>query len=125
MSSGSSKVDTPVVELRGKSRAVSREVLLALEELEELNVKVVSAGVDLGEEDRPTFYAARFLDLPELEVDRRTAVRLLQGEEIPVDARPGHYRVIVGNVVLGVGKVGRDGKLRCRAPRKYARLRLW
>ncbi len=100
-------------------------MLLALEELEGLNVKVVSAGVDLGEEDRPAFYAARFLDLPELEVDRKTAVRLLRGEKIPVDAKPGHYRVVVGNLILGVGKVGRDGKLRCRAPRKYARLRLW
>ncbi|WP_457615002.1 hypothetical protein [Methanopyrus sp.] len=106
-------------------RAVSHEVLLALEELEELNVKVVNAGVDLGEESRPTFYAARFLDLPELEIDRRTAVQLLRGKEIPVDAEPGYYRLVVGNVVLGVGKVGRDGKLRCRAPRKYSRLRLW
>ncbi|MHC1580855.1 MAG: hypothetical protein ACXQTC_04090 [Methanopyraceae archaeon] len=108
----------------GELRVVSREVAAALKELERAGVNVVSAGVRVGPEDRPSFYAAPFLDLPTLELEREELAEAIRGGT-RVRAEPGAYKLSVKGVAMGAGRVGEDGVLRVRLPRKYARLRLW
>ncbi|MEO2240893.1 MAG: hypothetical protein ABGY09_02365 [Euryarchaeota archaeon] len=125
MSSGSSKRCAPtVVRLEGERRAVSREVAAALRDLEGAGISVVSAGVRIDPEDRPGFYAAPFLNLPTLELEREELAEAIRGGT-RVRAAPGAYKLSVHGVVMGAGRVGEDGVLRVRLPRKYARLRLW
>ncbi len=83
-------------------------------------------GVPLEERPgRPHPYSHCFHDLPRLELTREEVIELLKRGELEVDAEPGYHEVTCEGLPIIVGKVGEDGKLRVRPPKKYRRLNLW
>jgi len=50
---------------------------------------------------------------------------LFKRGELEVDVEPGDYEILCEGLPVAVGRVGRDGVLRVKLPRKYRRLNLW
>ncbi len=114
------------MEFKGRRTLLSDEAAEALEELRKAGLNVHAAGLPLEDRPgRPHPYSHGFSEHPPLELSRKETVELFKRGELEVDVKPGDYEILCGGLPVAVGRVGRDGVLRVRLPRKYRRLNLW